>query len=118
MKRSHALVLALLLGAAAVAATFSVLTTTSLGIGAKAAVPAAEIAARNAKLDKAEAAVRRALEKKPPALPKLPKRIDSQSHLMRVFPPAPTATQTPPPTTRSAFDDDHGVEWEDEEDDD
>jgi hypothetical protein len=55
---------------------------------------------------------------KPPALPKLPKWIDSQSHLMRVFPPAPTATQTPPPTTRSAFDDDHGVESEDEEDDD
>ena len=117
MKRLHVLVLALLLGAAAVAATFAVLTTASLGTGAKAApaVSSAEIAARNAKLDKAEAAMRRALKKKPPALPKLPKRVDSQPRLVRVTPPAaPVAA----PTTQSGSDDDHEAEWEGEEDDD
>jgi hypothetical protein len=79
VKRSHALLLAILLGAAALAAAFAVLTTTSLGMSAKqpSAVSDAQIAARNAKLDKAEAALRRALEKKPPALPKLPKHASA-----------------------------------------
>jgi hypothetical protein len=109
MKRAHALLLALLLGAAVVAATFAAVTTTSLGTNAKASTPAvssAQIAARNAKLDETEAALRHALKKKPPALPKLPQRVASKPHVVRVStsrpaaqpvvaaPSAPTSTQS------------------------
>jgi hypothetical protein len=119
MKRSHALLLALLLGVAVVAATFAVVTTTSLGMSARAAAPAmpdARIAARTAKLDKTEAALRRALRKKPPALPKLPKRVAPQSRVVHVVsspPPAePVSVATSAPTTSQSASDDGGSNYE------
>ena len=120
MKRSHAVLLALLLGVAVVAATFAVMTTTSLGMSAKAAAPAgssARIAARNHKLDKTEAALRRALGKKPPALPKLPKRVSAQPHVVQVssspaptqpVASAPTASTTPPSASHETEPSDDG----------
>ena len=119
MKRSHAVLLALLLGVAVVAATFAVLTTTSLGMSAKAAAPApssAQIAARSHKLDKTEAALRHALKKKPPALPKLPKRASAQPHVVQVSsssaPAQPVAAAPPAPTqpspTHESEPPDHG----------
>ena len=116
MKRSHALLLALLLGVAAVAATFAVLSTTSLGMSAKAApaTSSARIAARNAKLDKAEAALRHALKKRPPALPALPKRVKAQPHVVQVAAPAPAAqqvaTSAPAPVSSEPSSDDGGHE--------
>jgi hypothetical protein len=83
MKPSHAVLLSCLLAVAAVAATLAVLKTTSLGMKATpaaASVSAEQIAARNARLDRAEAALRRALRKKPPALPKLPARLTPAVH--------------------------------------
>lgn len=83
MKSSHAVLLSCLLAVAAVAATLAVLKTTSLGMQAKpaaAALSAEQVAARNAKLDRTEAALRRALRKKPPALPKLPARHSPVAH--------------------------------------
>jgi len=112
MKRSHALLLALLLGVAAAAATFAVVTTTSLGVSAKAAspgVPSAQIAARSHKLDRTETALRRALKNKPPALPKLPKRVSAQPHVVHVFtspPPAqPVAAASSSPASQPSSDD-------------
>jgi hypothetical protein len=112
MKRSHALLLALLLGVAVVAATFAVMTTTSLGMSAKAAAPAtssAQIAARNHKLDKTEAALRRALAKKPPALPKVPKRVAAEPQIVHVSTASPAtqvATAPPAPTSTQPVSDD------------
>jgi hypothetical protein len=68
LKRIHALFIALALGIAAVAGTFAALETTSLGAEA-ATVSEAEIAARDRKLDRAEAALRRAAKRRPPRLP-------------------------------------------------
>jgi len=74
MKKGHALLIAL---AVAVAASFGMLAasrTTQLGASAKAAggVSAAQIAAQNQRLDRAEIALHRQLQRKPPALPALP----------------------------------------------
>jgi len=124
MRRSHALVLALLLGAAVIAAMFAVLTTTSLGMGASAApvVSSAKIAARNAKLDKSETVLRRALKKKPPELPKLPQRITPQPRVIGVTAPAAPVSGAQPaaaPTqvSEATSEDDHQVDAEGGEDD-
>jgi hypothetical protein len=97
MKRTHALLLALLLGVAVVAATFAVVTTTSLGTSAQAAPSgsSAKIAARNAALDKSEAALRHALKKKPPALPRIPMRQAAHTVQVRSSVPAQPAAAAP-----------------------
>jgi hypothetical protein len=117
MKRSHALLLALLLGVAAVAATFALLSTTSLGISAKAApaTPTAQIAARNAKLDKAEAALRRALRKRPPALPELPKRINPHPPVVQVTAPPAHPAAGPSAATSQPSSGDSDQEFESEQ---
>ena len=80
MNRLHALVVAVLLGIAAVAGSYAALGTTALGvIASEATVSDAQIAAREAKLDKAEQALRRAAKRRPPALPSLPARRSSAS---------------------------------------
>jgi hypothetical protein len=120
MKRSHALVLALLLGAAAMVATYAVLRTTSLATGANAApaVSSADIAARSARLDKAQKALRRALARKPPALPKLPERVTSQSRLTHVAQtPAQLAPSPPSATSQPSSESEHEVDSEGEHDD-
>ena len=95
MRRPHAFLIALLLGLTVVAAGYAVLRTTSLGMSAKqtAAIPDEQIAARKAKLDKVEAALARALAKKPPALPKLPKRRSAPVARV-VSAPAPSSAST------------------------
>ena len=119
MKRAHALLLALLLGVAVVAATFAVITTTSLGMSAKAAAPtiaSARFAARTAKLDKTEAALRRALRNKPPALPKLPKRAVAHPRVVHVvsspLPAQPVAVAQSAPTSSQSGSDDSGSHYE------
>lgn len=121
MKRSHALLLALMLGAAAIAAAFAVVTTTSLGMSATrpSAVSDAQIAARNAKLDRAEAALRRALEKKPPGLPKLPKhRSASAVRVVGSSGPVQTGMAVPvaAPTVVASSSDDGGTPESESED--
>jgi hypothetical protein len=123
MKSSHAVVLSLLLAVAAVAATLAVLKTTSLGMRAKpaaAAGSAEQVAARNAQLDRTEAALRRALRKKPPALPKLPVRQTPAAHPASVS-SSPASSQgavivaTPAPEPSSSEDDGHESEHEEGE---
>ena len=109
MKRLHVVLLAVLFGLAIIAATFAALETTSRGAQASVSGPSSkEIAAREAKLDRAEAALRRALHKKPPGLPKLPKRISPPSSRV-VGSPAPVAAAAPvlatAPTVSSGSDD-------------
>jgi hypothetical protein len=75
MSRVHATILALLLGLAAVAGTFGALSTSSLGLAAEqASVSDAEIAAREAALDRAERRLERAAKRRPPQLPPVPAR--------------------------------------------
>ena len=108
MKRFHVLLLALLLGASAVAATFAVVETTNLGMSAKAKsveITNSQLAARNGHLDNVEAAVKRALRRKPPALPQLPKRHAPQAHVVHVVssaPPAQTIAAAPAPAAAPA----------------
>jgi hypothetical protein len=89
VNRRHALVIALFLALALVAGLFAAVRTTQLGAAASPAVPAAQIAAKNRQLDRAEAKLKRAAKQRPPALPALPA---SQ-------PPAQLAAGAAPPRT-------------------
>jgi hypothetical protein len=72
MKRTHALLIALVLALAALAGTFAALRTTQLGAGQAArstGLSAAQVAQRNRVLDRAQAALAAELRKQPPPLP-------------------------------------------------
>jgi hypothetical protein len=89
MNRKHALVIAVLLGVAAVAGTFAALETTALGVAAQeSSVSTSQIAARKAKLDKAQKQLQRAAKRKPPA----------QQALLRLA--APSQRPQSPPSRR------------------
>jgi hypothetical protein len=116
MKRIHGLFIALTLGVAAVAGTFAALETTSLGAQA-ATLSDGQIAAREQKLDRAEKEIRRAAERRPPALPTLPSG-GSQASFADAPPPQPTTSDSS--SSHDRADDDHGRhhERDDDRDDD
>lgn len=68
MKRTSALLVSLAIGVAAIFGVFAVSRTLSLGNHARSAT-SAQIAAKTRQLAKYEASLRKALAKKPPALP-------------------------------------------------
>lgn len=73
MQRANAFVIALLLGAAVVIGSVAALKTAELnGASAKPAVSSQALAKRSARLDRAEIALRKALSRRPPKLPKVP----------------------------------------------
>ncbi len=73
MHRRHVTVISLFLAVALVLGVAAMLRTANLGAASTASGPsAAQIAARNHRLDLAEARLRAAAAKKPPALPVLP----------------------------------------------
>jgi hypothetical protein len=118
MNRLHALVVAVLLGIAAVAGSYAALGTTALGATAgEATVSDAQIVARKAKLDRAERALRRAARRKHPALPPLPARRSSAS---LVAAPGSAAPVAPAPGPAAYRDDDHDSDddWDDDGDED
>ncbi|MGH3059331.1 MAG: hypothetical protein ACRDPP_14010 [Gaiellaceae bacterium] len=118
MNRLHALVVAVLLGIAAVAGSYAALGTTALGVTAtEATISDAQIAAREAKLDKAARALRRAAKRKPPALPPLPARRSSAS---LVAAPGSGTAVAPAPGPLAFRDHDHDSDddWDDDRDDD
>lgn len=78
MDRRHGLFIAVAIGLAAIAGTYAALQTTDLGAQA-ATTSEKEIAAADVRLDKQEAALRRAAKKRPPRLPKLPGRASAAS---------------------------------------
>jgi hypothetical protein len=72
MKRTHALLIAVVLALSAVAGTFAALRTTQLGARQAAhgaVLGTAQIAQRNRALDRAQAALAAELRKQPPPLP-------------------------------------------------
>lgn len=78
MNKAHATIIALALGVAAVAGTFAALETTSLGAqAASGSGGEGQLAARKAKLDRAERKLDRAANRRPPALPAIPAAASS-----------------------------------------
>ena len=73
MKRTHALLIVLALALAAVAGTFAALRSSQLRANAAPKVSAVQIQRQIQSLDRAEAALRAQLRRKPPALPALAK---------------------------------------------
>ena len=69
MKRAHVVAIAVLLGLAAVFGLVAATKTARVAGGGQAQASAATIAARTKMLDRTEAALRRALRDRPPALP-------------------------------------------------
>jgi hypothetical protein len=121
MNKAHATIIALALGVAAVAGTFAALETTSVGARAAGPSSAAEIAARQAKLAKAEKKLKRAGKRKPPALPPLPAgRSGSASGAAAPAPAGATIAAAQPIPAGPAYhdDDDHDDDWDDDRDDD
>jgi hypothetical protein len=76
MKTSHVVALAVLVAVSAALGTFALTRTTELGVQARTASSKsidATVAARAHQLNALETSLRKALAKKPPALPPLPK---------------------------------------------
>jgi hypothetical protein len=71
VNRTHALIASLAVGLAAVAGVFALDHTLALGTQSHAATDR-QVAARTAQLDRYEASLRKALARKPPALPPVP----------------------------------------------
>ena len=71
MNRKHGFLIAVVLGAAAVAGTSAMLQTVSLGADAKTASEK-EIAKADMRLDRQETKIRRAAKRRPPRLPEVP----------------------------------------------
>jgi hypothetical protein len=84
MNKTHAAIVALLLAVAAVLGVFAASRTAGIGAAARSQASTATIAARAHRLDSVEAALRKALRDRPPALPAVPN--------------APTASVAPPAT--------------------
>lgn len=105
MKRIHALIIALALGIAVVAGTFAALRTTQLGAGSQATatqVSSVQISKQNRALNRAEAALRAELKKKPPAIAAVPANRMPTAGLPAA-PPASAQTviyHRPPPVVR------------------
>jgi hypothetical protein len=105
MRRIDALVLALLIGIAAVLGTFAATRSVQLGVQSRASTTQnidAVVTARTRKLHADEAALRRALAKKPPALPPLASTTTSrQTGTIRTQTAAVTLRTVSPSTTRA-----------------
>jgi hypothetical protein len=93
VKRTHGFLIAVVLGAAAVAGTLAMLQTASLGAEAKSASDK-EIAKADMRLDRQEAKLRRAAKRRPPKLPKVP---DATPASATAASGAPATTSAPAP---------------------
>ena len=69
MNKAHVVLVALLLGVAAVLGLLAATRTTGVGAAARSQTPSASIAARARRLDRFQMALRRALRDRPPAWP-------------------------------------------------
>ena len=98
MKRTHALVVAIVVAFAAIAGTFAALRTMQLGANARATshLSAAQIADQNLALDRAERTLLAELHKRPPALPPLP--ASSRATAVQVAAAPQTVIYHRPPT--------------------
>jgi hypothetical protein len=104
MKKSHVFVLAVLIAVGATLGTYALTRTTELGVQARTASSKsvdAAVAARARQLNALEISLRKALAKKPPALPTLPKLKAPQPSqpAPRVYTRAPVTAAAPAPAT-------------------
>lgn len=98
MKRTHALLIVLAVAMAAIAGTFAALRSSQLRANAAPKVSAVQIQRQIQSLDRAEAALREQLRRKPPALPALP-HVTSQPTGPVSAAPAPAALASAPAPT-------------------
>jgi hypothetical protein len=98
MKRTHALIVAVVVAFAAIAGTFAALRTTQLGANATATshVSAVQIAKQTRALDRAERTLLAELRKKPPAIPPLPVASHPGAAPAAVAPQAVVYHRAPP----------------------
>ena len=96
MKRKHGFLIAVVLGAAAVAGTSAMLQTVSLGADAKTASEK-EIAKADMRLDRQEAKIRRAAKRRPPKLPKVPDAASAAASGAAAPSVAPASAPAPAP---------------------
>jgi hypothetical protein len=109
MRKSHVVVLALLIAVGSMLGTYALTRTTELGVQAQKASSEnvdSVVAARTRQLNALEVSLRKALVKKPPPLPALPKiKAQPSQPAPRVYAPAPVAVTrvaTPaPPVSRA-----------------
>jgi hypothetical protein len=99
MNRRHGLFLAVAIGLAAVAGTYAAFQTTDLGAQAN-TLSQKEFAAAELRLDKQEAALRRAARKRPPRLPELPARASAGAGASRTA-SVPAAQSGAPGSSRA-----------------
>jgi hypothetical protein len=125
VKRRHGFLIAVVLGAAAVAGTSAMLQTVSLGADAKSASEQ-EIAKADVRLDRQEAKIRRAAKRRPPKLPKVPGATSAAaaggaapappSASAPTTGPAPAAAPAPAPSSPAPLASGHGGHDDDFED--
>jgi hypothetical protein len=96
VKRKHGFLIAVVLGAAAVAGTSAMLQTVSLGADAKTASEK-EIAKADMRLDRQEAKIRRAAKRRPPKLPKVPDAAPAAASGAAAPAVAPASARAPAP---------------------
>lgn len=109
MRKSHVVVLALLIAVGSILGTYALTRTTELGVQAQEASSKnidAVVAARTRQLNALETSLRQALAKKPPPLPALPKiKAQPPQPTPRVYASAPvtvTRVASPaPPVSRA-----------------
>lgn len=91
MNRNHALLISLAVGIAAIAGTVAATKTIHLGSNAAAQTmnPSMQIAQRTRALDRTKAALRKALNQRPPKLPPLPATAPGQTGRVVYVRPAP-----------------------------
>jgi len=103
MKKSHVFVLAVLIAVGATLGTYALTRTTELGVQARTASKQstdATIAARARQLNALEVSLRKALAKKPPPLPPLPKvKAKPPQPAPPVYVSAPVTRSAPAPVT-------------------
>jgi len=103
MKKSHVLVLAVLIAVGATLGTYALTRTTELGVQARTASKEstdAAIAARTRQLNALEQSLSKVLAKKPPRLPSLPKlKAPAPRPAPHVYASAPVVSHAPAPVT-------------------
>jgi hypothetical protein len=102
MRKTHVALLAVLVAAAAAIGTYAVTRTTELGVQARAASSDdvnKVVATRTRRLDTLEAQLHKALTKKPPALPSLPKVSSVQAQPVNVAKPVTPIVSRPATVT-------------------
>jgi hypothetical protein len=112
VKGRHGFLIAVILGAGAVAGTLAAIQTVSLG--ADASGPSErQIAMADKRLDRQEARLRRASKRRPPKLPAVPAAASAAAAAPAAAAPQPAAAPVPAPSSGSSGSSGHDDDYED-----